>query len=560
VADDRSVQDPTVHDLVESPDVAGSFPRLTEEQIGQLAPHGRRSSTRPGDVLVREGQRERDFVVILAGLVAVYEGYNTPEQRLVKVHGPGRFLDEIGLLAGQPAFVSSVAVTDGEILAVPLPELRRVVSRDPKLGDVILRSFICRRELLIGMVSGIRIMGSRFSPDTRRLREFAARNRLPHTWIDLEEDDGAEDLLQQLGISAAETPIVIWRGEHVLRNPSNAELAGLVGLPVPSTPERLFDLVVVGAGPAGLAAAVYGASEGLDTIVLDAVAAGGQAGTSSMIDNYLGFPAGISGAELADRALIQAEKFGATVSVPVEATGLLEKDGYYAVRLDDGGEINTRSVVIATGARYRKLDLPRLEEFEGTSIHYAATLIEARFCNQRPVAVVGGGNSAGQATLFLTRYAAKVRLIIRHDELGRDMSRYLVDQIESNPNVEVLRNTEVRELVGHDGELAALIVADTWTGQRRRVDVDLLFVFIGAQPCTGWLRGSVALDDHGYVLTGADAAVEHAGRRPELLETSADGVLAVGDVRSGSIKRIASAVGEGAMAIRLVHAYLARTG
>ncbi len=535
-------------DLVETPDPGGAFPRLTEQQMAEFAECGQRRPTRPEDVLVREGQRDRDFIVIMAGKVAVYEGYGTPEQRLVKVHGPGRFLDEIGLLTSQPAFVTSVAAEPGEILALPLPALRRLVSRDPKLGDLILHSFICRRELLIGMVAGIRIIGSRFSPDTRRLREFAARNRLPHTWIDLEDDTNADMLLQQLGITPEQTPVVIWRGEHVLRNPSNAELARLVGLLVPGSPDKLCDLVVVGAGPAGLAAAVYGASEGLATVVIDAVATGGQAGTSSLIENYLGFPAGISGAELADRAVVQAEKFGATVSVPAEATRLDGCGGDLAVTLDDGSEIRSRTVVIATGARYRKLDVPRLAEFEGSCVHYAATLMEATFCRQRPVVVVGGGNSAGQATMYLSRHAATVRLLIRHADLGRDMSRYLVDQIERNPNVEVLRNTEVRELVGQHGVLEALVVENNRIGERCRVEAAQLFVFIGAQPCTGWLAGTVKLDQNGYVQTGA------------LLETSWPGVIAVGDVRSGSIKRVASAVGEGAMAVRLIHSYLAGTG
>jgi thioredoxin reductase (NADPH) len=553
-------------DPVETPDVGGMFPRLGEDQFAELSEHGRRRQMEPGDVLIREGQRDRDFLVILSGKVAVYEGYGTPEQQLVRLHGPGRFLDEIGLLIGQPAFVSSVAYEPGEVLAVPLPALREVVAADPKLGDLILRALVCRRELLIGTASGIRIIGSRFSPDTRRLREFAARNRLPHTWIDCDEDAGAEELLRQLGIQAAETPVVIWRNEHVLRNPSNADLARLLGLPPPGASGTVCDLVVVGAGPAGLAAAVYGASEGLRTVVLDSVATGGQAATSSRIENYLGFPTGISGSELADRAVIQAEKFGATISVPVEATGLAQRDGYHAVRLNDGGEIRARTVVIATGARYRRLDVPGLAEFEGSSVYYAATIMEARFCRHLPVVVVGGGNSAGQAVVYLSRHAESVRLLIRHDDLGRDMSRYLVDQIERNPDIEVLRCTEVRELVGPNGVLEAVVAEDNRTRERHRLPARLLFVFIGAEPCTGWLSASVALDDHGYVRTGAAVDATSPDRVPavdgpaSLLETSRPGVLAVGDVRSGSIKRVASAVGEGAMAVRLVHEHLARTG
>jgi thioredoxin reductase (NADPH) len=549
--------------LLETPDVGGAFPRLTEEQLEELRPHGIIRRTRPGDVLIREGRREHDFVVVLSGTVAVYDGYGTPEQRLVRVDGPGRFLGELGLLIGLPAYLSSVAREPGEVLIVPRASLSAVVARDPKLGDLILRAFVCRRELTIGVASGIRIIGSRFSPDTRRLREFAARNRLPHTWIDLEEDPGAEALLQRLGVTPEQTPVVIWRGEQVLHNPSNADLARVIGLPAPATPEELRDLIVVGAGPAGLAAAVYGASEGLSTVVLDAVASGGQAATSSRIENYLGFPNGISGAELADRAVIQAEKFGATVSVPAEAVRLEQGDAHHVVRLDDGSALRTRTVVIATGARYRTLDVPGLAAFEGTSVFYAATIVEARLCQDRPVVVVGGGNSAGQATVYLAQHASPVRLLIRHEDLGRDMSRYLVDQIEKTAGIQVYRRTEVRELVGRQGRLEQIIVQDTATGQRHSLDAALLFVFIGAQPCTGWLADSLHLDGRGYVRTGLDAGTRPAAGpadQPSLLETSRPGVYAVGDVRSGSIKRVASAVGEGAMALRLVHDHLARNG
>jgi thioredoxin reductase (NADPH) len=548
--------------LAETPDQGAAFPRLSEEHINLLRGYGRARRTEPGDVLIQEGQRERDFTVVLAGKVAVYEGYGTDDQRLVRVHGPGRFLDEIGLLTGQPAFVSSVVHEAGEVLEVGLPALSRVVMRDPALGDLILRAFVSRRELLVGTVAGIRIIGSRFAPDTRRLREFAARNRVPHTWIDLENDPAAEALLQRLGVPPEQTPVVIWRGTRVLRNPSNAELARVVGLPLSSPAGTLRDLVVIGAGPAGLAAAVYGASDGLSTVVVEALATGGQAGTSSRIENYLGFPAGISGAELADRAVIQAEKFGATISVPAEAIALDQRDGYHVIRLDDGTEIATRTIVIATGARYRRLDVPRLEEFEGSSVYYAATPMEARFCFRQPVVIVGGGNSAGQATVFLARHAASVRLLIRHDDLRRDMSRYLVDQIERDPNVEVLRHTEVRELVGHDGQLEELVVVDIRTGEVRRLDASLLFVFIGAQPCTGWLRNSLALDDHGYLRTGpaAGSGGSDADRQRPMLETSRPGIFAAGDVRSGSIKRVASAVGEGSMAVRLVNEYLLGSG
>ena len=404
----------------ETPDRWGAYPRLLPQQVALLAQIGTRRPVGAGDLLVQEGERDRDFLIVLAGSVAVVEGYGTPQERTIRVHGPGRFLDEIGLLTGQPAFVSMLAREDGEILAVPLPRLRDLVSREPQLGDLILRAFLLRRELLVGQGVGLRIVGSRFSPDTRLLREFAARNRLPHTWIDVEEDAQAEQLLRRLGIPPSDLPVVIL-GHQVLRNPSRAALARVLGLAPPDPRERLEDVVVVGAGPSGLAAAVYGASEGLSTVVLDAVATGGQAGTSSRIENYLGFPAGISGAELAERAVIQAEKFGAVIRVPARATGLGRDGPAYVIQLDDGSGIRSRSVIVAAGARYRRLQIDRLEEFEGSSVHYAATFMEAMFCRDLPVTVVGGGNSAGQATVFLTGHASRVRLVVRTDDLGLDM-------------------------------------------------------------------------------------------------------------------------------------------
>jgi thioredoxin reductase (NADPH) len=453
----------------------------------------------------------------------------------------------------------------GEVLVVPVSRLRKLVVNDPKLGDLILRAYLIRRSLLIGLGAGFRIVGSRYSADARRIREFAARNRLPHRWIDLEEDADAEELLRELGVAPEETPVVILRGERVLRNPSNAELARAIGMPVPGPRETICDLVVVGAGPAGLAAGVYGASEGLQTVVLDAVATGGQAGTSTRIENYLGFPSGISGAELADRAVIQAEKFGASISVPAEASMLDQRDGYYVIGLADGTLARGHALVIATGARYRKLDVPHLEEYEGEGVYYAATAFEARVCEGDPVVVVGGGNSAGQAALFLAQHAARVHMLIRGEDLAKSMSRYLIDEIERNPQVEVMPDTEVRELVGR-GMLTAVVVENIRRGERFRIEARALFVFIGAEPRTGWLAGQIALDSHGFVLTGADATRDGAGshwtatRRPYLLETSRPGIFAAGDVRSGSIKRVASAVGEGSMAVRLVHEHFESTG
>jgi thioredoxin reductase (NADPH) len=421
------------------------------------------------------------------------------------------------------------------------------VVQDPVLGNVFLRAYLLRRSLMIGRGAGLRIVGSRYSPDTLRLREFADRNRLPHRWVDVDNDPQAEALLADLGVRPEETPVVLWRGETVLRNPSTAELARVVGLRQAHPCDGVCDLVIVGAGPAGLAAAVYGASEGLTTVMLESVASGGQAGSSPQIENYLGFPLGIPGADLADRAAVQAEKFGARLTVPAEALALERHENHYVVAIDEGENLHSRTVVIATGARYRKLDVPRLEDFEGTSIYHAATHVEAQLCHSEPVAVVGGGNSAAQAAMFLSRRAQRVHLLVRSDDLGKSMSRYLAQRIEQNPDIEVLLNTEVKELHG-DRVLEGIVIEDRRTGERRPVEARALFVFIGADPHTAWLGPQVTRDDHEFVVTGATS-----------LQTNLAGVFAVGDVRSGSIKRVAAAVGEGATVIRQVHTHLATT-
>ena len=551
------VDDASIASLPETPDDDGAYPRLNELHIAELSEYGQRLAVEFGHVLFREGDPRYDFYVVLDGKVAVVDAFGSADERLIAVHGRGRFLGELGLLTGQAALFTAVAVGDGEVLRVPVEGLRDVAVRDAELGDLIVRAYLHRRGRLIGLGAGLRIVGSRFDPDTRRLREFAARNRLPHRWIDLEENEDAEGLLRSVGIGPEQTPVVIWRGTQVLRNPSNAELARALGLKHDLAPPATTDLMVVGAGPSGLAAAVYGSSEGLRTVCVDAVATGGQAATSSRIENYLGFPAGISGAELADRGIIQAEKFGAQIDVPCPAVGLgRDDDGVHVVHLDDGTSLRARTVVIATGARYRRLPVARLDELEGAGVFYAATTMELQLCKGDPVVVVGGGNSAGQATVFLSQYTQVVRLLIRGDDLGANMSRYLVDRIERIPNVEVWRHTEVRELLG-EGRLDAVVAEDTSTGERHELDARALFVFIGAEPHTGWLGGAIALDAKGFVLTGRDAAPYAEEGQPLPLETSRPGILAVGDVRSGSIKRVASAVGEGSMAVRLVHEHLA---
>lgn len=537
---------------IETPDRSGAFPRLSDEQVEQLERYGKRLRTSSGDVLFREGDPRYDFLVILEGLVETLEVV-AGEERTIAAHGRHRFLGDLNVLTGGGPFFTAVVREPGEVLAVPPERLRELISEDAALGDLVLRAFLIRRTFFIELGVGNKLIGSNHSPDTRRLRDFLARNRIPHSWIDLEHDADAERLLRALEIPPEETPIVICRGEIVLRNPSNAELAAALGLRRPERTEAVADLLVVGAGPAGLAASVYGASEGLATVTLEAVAAGGQAAASSRIENYLGFPAGLSGGELAERAAIQARKFGASIILPGEAVSISFEEGRdHTVHFGDGERVQARTILLATGARYRKLDVPRLEDFEGSGVHYAATPVEAPLCANRPAVIVGGGNSAGQATVFLAGHASKVWLVVRGEDLGESMSRYLVDRVERTPNVEVLLHTEVRELQGDDA-LEGVVVEDTSTKERRLLLTSALFVFIGAEPCTAWLGDAIELDDHGFVVTGGRSDE----RQPFVLETSRPGVFAAGDVRAGSVKRVASGVGEGSMAVQFVHRFLA---
>ncbi|MDX6287159.1 MAG: thioredoxin reductase [Frankiales bacterium] len=549
--------DVTTSELTETPDLYGAFPRLNDRHIQILESLGVRRTVGAEQVLVREGERNANFIVVLDGFVEVVSDYGG-ENRPVAIHGPGRFLGELGLIRGESSFVTNVMRTSGEVLEVPVQHLRQLVDRDPALGELILRAFIVRRSMLIKLGAGLRIVGSRFTSETRRICEFAIRNRLPFTFVDLEGDESAHQLLETFGVTPDETPVVVWTDGRVLRNPTNADLARLIGLPHIESPQLVVDLVIVGAGPAGLAAAVYGASEGLSTIVLDAIATGGQAATSSRIENYLGFPAGISGAELAERAIVQAEKFGADLSVPSKVISLEESRGYHVVRTDGGTELLARAAVIATGVHYRRLDVPGLMELEASCVFYAATFVEAEMCRNDPVVVVGGGNSAGQAAMLLADHAVQVTLVVREGSLRENMSAYLADRIERNPKIDVLLNSEIRECIG-DGPLEAVVVENTASRERRTVPAREIFVFIGAEPHTRWLDGQLALDDRGYICTGPAAAnaASANGHKPEepllFLETSRPGIFAAGDVRSGSVKRIASAVGEGAMAVRLVH-------
>jgi thioredoxin reductase (NADPH) len=528
---------------------------LDDAELAALAEYGDERVIGPEQPLFTEGERNCDFYTVLTGHVASVEGYQTPGERILAVHGRGRFLGELGLLTGEASFFSAVPAGPGRVLVVPVDRLRDLVARNPTIGDLVLRAYLLRRSILIGLGVGMRIIGSRYSPDSRRLREFATRNRVPTQWLDLEYDSEAEALLKLLQIDPSQTPIVILYGRDVLRNPTNAEVAAAIGLPAPTAPQTGCELLVVGAGPAGLSAAVAGASEGLDTLVLESTATGGQAGTSSRIENYLGFPSGLSGTELAVRAELQARKFGARFRLPAEAVSTELDYGHWTVRLADGSSVSTGLMVIASGARYRRPDVARLEHFETTSIYYAASQAEAVACRKDPVVVLGGGNSAGQATIFLSQHAAHVTVVVSEHDLSEHMSRYLLDRINRIPNVTVLTGTQVGELVG-DVTLEAVAVTDQ-TGGRREITARALFVFIGAAPATEWLSGLVALDENGFVRTGQDAEAPIGASLPQTLwrrsalETSQPGVFAVGDVRSGSTKRVATAVGEGAMAVRL---------
>jgi thioredoxin reductase (NADPH) len=541
-------------------------PTLREDQIELLGRYGRTRKTEVGDVLFRAGDTDNDFIVILEGEVEVVDDF-AGEARTIGVFLAGRFLGELNMLTGQAMYLTAVVREAGEVLAIPREKLKEVVTEELNLSDVILKAFLARRSYMIRTGLGLRIIGSRHSAAASRLREVAARNRVPHVWVELEDDPTADALLEKFGAKRSETPVTVWQGKDVLKNPTMAEFARTTGLEVRAPLERTYDLMVVGAGPAGLGASVYGASEGLSTLALESVALGGQAGTSSRIENYPGFPAGLSGFELASRVLVQADKFGARTAVPREAIGLRREDGHFRVLLSDGGVVAAHSVIAASGARYRRLEVAGLGRFEGVSVHYAATEAEAQRCEDEEVAVVGGGNSAGQAALFLAGRTRRVYLLIRGDDLGKSMSRYLVDRISRTENVELLTETEIRELSGED-RLEELVVEDNRSGIRRTLGARALFVFIGARANTGWLQGAVELDERGFVLTGRELdgnALEREeewqkrSREPFLLETSMPGVFAAGDVRSGSIKRCASAVGEGAMAVKLVHQYLADT-
>lgn len=545
------------HPLAEDP---VAFPALDDAELAALSALGTRRSVAAGEHLYQAGDVGYDFFVVLSGLIEAYIVQDGVERVIVR-HGPGRFLGELNLLTGLRVFVSTRVVEAGDVIAIDRSTFRRLIATSPALGNKILAAFLARRALLIADgASSLRVIGSRFSPASMRLREFLSRLRVPHQWLDVETHGDIEGALQGAEVDVEELPIVIAPGT-VLRRATPGEVSDYLGLTLSRLPDRCFDLVVVGGGPAGLAAVVYGASEGLRTLGLEMTAVGGQAGASSRIENYLGFPLGISGTDLTLAALIQAEKFGAEISIPCVASQLGERAGHLVIRLSDGTEVAGRAVIAATGARYRRLDADRLEDFEGAGVHYSATKLEADMCAGAPVTVVGGGNSAGQAALFLAESGSPTTLVIRGGDVNKDMSRYLVDRILDDPRIDVRTNTQVTALEG-DGALSAVRLVSPEGEKSHRCEA--LFSFIGAEPESAWLCGCAALDEHGFVLTDRalndeqlDGRWKPLGRRPLPFETSQPGLFAVGDLRAGSMKRVAAAVGEGSSAVRVVHEYLA---
>lgn len=537
-----------------------AFPVLTEAQTAQaancttLAPR----QCRDGETLIAVGDRAFKFFIVKSGEVEILD-YSGGEPKTIAIHRPGQFTGDVSHLTGMPAIFSAIARGGCEVFEISAEALRGLLNQCPGLSDIILQAFIARRQLLRESPDfvGLRVIGSRYSADTFRVRDFLSRNRLLFTWVDLESDPEVNQLLKGFGMTEADTPVVACAHLLLLRNPTNQQLAEETGIHQ-SLEQAVYDLVVVGAGPAGLAAAVYGASEGLRTAVLDSVGPGGQAGSSMRIENYLGFPTGLTGAELTDRATLQVNKFGAHLSVPTAATRLSFENKYAVIEAGGSDPITTKCLLIATGAQYRRLNVDGFERFEGTGVYYAATVAEALLCRGCAAIVVGGGNSAGQAAVFLAGHASRVLLLIRGDDLNRNMSSYLVRRIEQTPNIELLPNTTIRRMKGNS-HLEAIEVVDSANGQERTIETPAVFSFIGAMPRTDWLPPDIERDAKGFVKTGSTVAQSKhwaVARPPFLLETSHPGVFAAGDVRSGSVKRVASAVGEGAMSVQFVHEYL----
>ncbi len=542
--------------LVTPPDAPDARPLLGELQLSTLRRYGNESEVQRGDLLFTDGDPGYDLIVVLEGRVEIRDHYGRLEEQLIITYGPREFLGEKGLLTGQRVFLTAVATERGRILRVPIEQVRTIMAEEADLSDYLLRAFLLRHVRLTQMGLGLTLVGSRFDRKTRRLLDVLARNRLAFRWLELEGMPEAEDTLRRLDVAPTDLPLVIAPGGSLLSNPTDHELLVALGLTAPPVGDAagVFDLLVVGGGPAGLAAGVYGASEGMQTVLVENTAIGGQAGTSSRIENYLGFPAGLSGEELAERAALQAEKFGVRIRLGAGAVALESTGDTHRVTLDGGEVIAARSVIIATGARYNRLPLDRLADFESVGVFYAATQMEAQACSGGPAVIVGGGNSAGQAALFLARACSEVLIAIRGEALAHTMSRYLLDEIAHDPSITVATRTEVVGLIG-DGRLEGVTLRDTRSGEVVDHPTCGLFVFIGAKPCTEWLGGQLAMDEDGFLVTGRDvplSAIDHPGFEPLLLETSRPGVFCVGDARSRSIKRVATSIGEGSMAVRLV--------
>ena len=535
------------------------FPRLTPAQVDRISAIGARRHIRAGEVLFELGEQNTAFIVVIEGVVEVVRVVGDREE-LVIAHGPGHFTGEINMLSARRSLVRGRAASDGSIVVVDREHLRALVQRDSELSEILMRAFILRRVALIAQGdSGLVLIGSRHSARTLQIREFLSRNSQPFTYQEVESAPDVQALLDRFHVRVEDVPVVVCESGQVLRSPSIEALASGLGLSPEFDAGVTRDVVIVGAGPAGLAAAVYAASEGLDVLVLEHTAPGGQAGSSSRIENYLGFPTGISGQELAGRALMQTEKFGAEVAITRRAVGLDCASKPYTVQLANGEAVRARTVVIASGARYRKPDCVELSRFEGAGVMYSATHVEAQLCKGEEIAIVGGGNSAGQATVFLSRSTAEVNVLVRAAGLAESMSRYLIQRIEDTPNVVLRVRTQIDALEGTD-RLERVRWRQLDTGESQTRAIRHLFLMTGADPNTAWLKGCLALDDKSFVKTGADLApdeLEKAGwplaRKPELLETSRPGIFAVGDVRSGSVKRVASAVGEGSVCVQLIH-------
>ena len=537
------------------------FPTLTETQIARIASRGRRRRVQPGEILLNVGDQVR-FFVVTEGKIDVISSL-APTESLIATLQPGQFTGEVNLLSGRRQFTRIRASEAGEVIEVEREQLLALVQTDTELSDILMRAFILRRvELIAHQVGDAVLIGSAHSAETLRIREFLTRNGYPHAYVDLDRDPDVQALLDRFQVSLDDIPVVICRGQSVLRNPTNQEIADCLGFNEAIDRTHVRDLIVVGAGPSGLAAAVYGASEGLDVLVLESEAPGGQAGSSSKIENYLGFPTGISGQELAGRAYTQAQKFGAQIMIAKCGKKLACNRKPYVIEMDDGQTVPARAVIIATGAVYRRLSIDNVSKFEGAGIYYGATFVESQLCRDEEVVVVGGGNSAGQAAVFLSQSSKSVHMLVRSDGLAASMSRYLVRRIEDNPAIDLRTCTEIVALEGND-HLERVQWRDKRTGKTETHDIRHVFVMAGAKPNSKWLDGCVLLDANEFIKTGTDLSRDDLttahwplGRSPYLLETSLPGVFAVGDVRAGNVKRVASAVGEGSIAVAAVHQVL----